>query len=179
MQKIQVQVLDEAEQAAENERVRLENEQKEAARVALENRIGGLRKPEPGDRIWVSSRRGLPRRGRAGVLFVEDQRTELFVTGGDHQTPPTGAIPVSVDRAEKILNDKDLNVTTQPSTDAEAAALRTQLAERDSELAKANTEIERLRREARQAAPSDPNGGPARLRAQRKVSDPDGFGGKD
>lgn len=179
MQTVQIEVLTTEEQSAKNAAIMAENERIERERIAATNRSAGHRKPEPGDRLWVTTQRGLPRRGRAGVLFVEDRRTELFVIGGDHTAAPEGAIGVSVEAAERILADTALNVSTRPATDAEASSLRSQLAERESELAAARSEIDRLKREARQAAPADPQGRPARLNAARKVADPDGFGGKD
>ena len=136
--------------------------------------------------MWVTTMRGIPRRGRGGVRFTQDGRTELFVVSNDPEqrgeVPPT-ATPVTVDQAEAIIHDSlpggALNVSTRPATDAEAADLRSQLADRDSQIAEQQKEIERLKREARQTAPADPAGGPSRLRAARNVKppDPDGFGG--
>jgi Skp family chaperone for outer membrane proteins len=186
MQTIQLDVLNPEEAAEKHASTMAANDRRERERVAAKNRAAGHAKPEPGDRLYVTTMRGIKRRGRAGIRFVEEARTELFVVDNDpdkRAAVPSGATPVTVDGAEAILHDDALNVSARPATDAEAADLRSQLADRDSELADAKKEIERLRAQARQAAPMDPQGGPARLRAAdratRKVSDPDGFGGKD
>ncbi len=182
MQTVQLEVLSPEEQAAKFAALMVANDRRERDRVAAKNRAAGHAKPEPGDRLYVTTMRGIPRRGRAGIRFTQEARTELFVVDNDpdrRAEVPSGAHAVTVDDAESILHDEALNVSARPATDAEAADLRTQLADRDSELATARLEIERLRREARQAATPDPQGGPARLRAARKIADPDGFGGKE
>lgn len=182
MQHVSLEVLSAEELAGKHVQIMAENERRERERVAAGNRAAGHKTPEPGDRLYVTTMRGISRRGRAGVRFVQEARTELLVVDNDPdkrgEVPP-GVQTVTVDGAEAILHDDALNVSTRPATDAEAADLRTQLADRDSRLAAAEKEIERLRREARQSATPDPQGGPARLRAARKVTDPDGFGGKD
>jgi hypothetical protein len=182
VQTVQVEVLEPEEQALKHARIMRENDARARERVAAENRKAGHAKPEPGDRLYVTTMRGISRRGRAGVRFAQEARTELLVVDNDPDKRgdvPGGATTVTVDGAEAILADDALNVSTRPATDAEAADLRSQLADRESELAAARTEIERLKREARQAAPPDPQGGPSRLRAARKITDPEGFGGKD
>lgn len=182
MQTVHVELLTADEQTAKQAAVMAHNERVARENVAATNRAKGHAKPEPGDRLWVTTARGIPRRGRAGVRFTQDARTELLVVDDDPDRRgqiPAGVQTVTVDGAEAILHDDSLNVSSRPATDAEAADLRGQLAARDSELAAMKTELEKLRREARQAAPADPSGGPARLRAARKVSDPEGFGGKD
>lgn len=182
MQTVSVEVLTTEEQAAKHAAIMAANERRDLERVAAKNRASGHAKPEPGDRLYVTTMRGIARRGRAGIRFVQEARTELLVVDNDPDRRgevPAGTATVTVDGAEAILHDDALNVSTRPATDAEAADLRTELAARDSELAAAKAEIERLRREARQSAPPDPQGGPTRLRAARKVTDPDGFGGKD
>lgn len=182
MQTVQVEVLTVEEQAAKHAAIMAANERRELERVAARNRAAGHAKPEVGDRLYVTTMRGIARRGRAGIRFMQEARTTLLVVDNDPDKRgevPAGVHPVTVDGAEAILHDDALNVSTRPATDAEATDLRAQVADRESELTAARAEIERLRREARQAATPDPQGGPARLRAQRKVTDPDGFGGKD
>lgn len=182
MQTVQVEVLTIEEQAARHAAIMTANERRELERVAGKNRAAGHARPEPGDRLYVTTMRGIARRGRAGIRFVQEARTELVVVDNDPDKRgdvPAGALTVSVDGAEAILNDDALNVSARPATDVEAADLRSQLADRDSELAAVRAELAAARREARQSATPDPQGGPARLRAQRKVADPDGFGGKD
>ncbi|HEX6022550.1 MAG TPA: hypothetical protein VFZ00_11185 [Solirubrobacter sp.] len=181
MQTVQLEILNAEEEAAKNAAVAAENEQKERERIAMINRVAGHRRPEPGDRFYVTTA-GLARRGRAGVLFERGRRTDILVV--DDLAPAESGlrgdqIVVSVAGAERILADDALTVFTRPATEVEAAGLRSQLADREAELAKAKAEIERLRREARMSAPADPNGGPARLRAAKKVTEPEGFGGKD
>lgn len=181
MQTVQVEVLTTEEQAAKQAAIMAENERRELERVAKKNRAAGHARPEPGDRLYVTTMRGIARRGRAGIRFSQEARTELLVVDNDPDKRgeiPSTAVTVTVDGAEAILHDDALNVSGRPATEAEAADLRSLLADRDSELAAARAELATLRREARQAAPPDPQGGPARLRAARKV-DPDGFGGKD
>lgn len=186
MQTVQVEVLTTEEQAHKHAQIMAENERRDRERVAAANRKAGHAKPEPGDRLYVTTMRGITRRGRAGIRFAQEARTELLVVDNDpnkREPAPSGVHTVTVDGAEAILHDDALNVSTRPATDAEAADLRTQLADRDSQLAEARAEIERLRIAARQATPMDPQGGPAKLRAAeraaRKGADPDGFGGKD
>lgn len=184
MQTVQVEVLTSEEQAVRQAEIMAANERRDRERVAAKNRAAGHAKPEPGDRLYVTTMRGISRRGRAGIRFSQEARTELLVVDNDIDKRgelPAGVVIVTVDGAEAILHDDALNVSTRPATEAEAADLRSTLADRDSELAAARAELATLRREARQAAPPDPQGGPARLRAQRKVpgGDPDGFGGKD
>jgi hypothetical protein len=170
------------EQVSRHAEIMAKNERRALERVAAKNRAAGHAKPEPGDRLYVTTMRGIARRGRAGIRFVQEARTELLVVDNDPDKRgdvPAGAITVTVDGAEAILHDDALNVSARPATDVEAADLRSQLADRDSELSAARAELAALKREARQSAPPDPQGGPARLRAQRKIADPDGFGGKD
>lgn len=181
-QTVQLEVLSTEEQAQRHAQVMAQNDQRTRERVAAKNRLNGHAKPEPGDRMWVTTARGIPRRGRAGIRFVMEGRTELIVVHNDPDLRgeiPSGVTPVTVDGAEEILHDADLNVSSRPATDAEAADLRSQLADRDARIAEQAKEITRLKAEARQAATPDPSGGPARLRAARKVPEPDGFGGKD
>lgn len=182
MQTVQVEVLTTEEQAAKQAAIMAENERRELERVAKKNRAAGHARPEPGDRLYVTTMRGIARRGRAGIRFSQEARTELLVVDNDPDKRgeiPSTAVTVTVDGAEAILHDDALNVSGRPATEAEAADLRSLLADRDSELAAVRAELAAARREARQAAPPDPQGGPARLRAQRKVTDSDGFGGKD
>lgn len=182
MQTVQVEVLTVEEQAAKHAAIMAENERRDRERTAAANRAAGHAKPEPGDRLFVTTMRGISRRGRAGIRFVQEARTELLVVADDpalRGEVPSGVTPVTVDGAEAILHDDALNVSTRPATDAEAAHLRSELEGAHARNKELEAEIERLKREARQAAPADPSGGPARLRAARKVTDPDGFGGKD
>jgi hypothetical protein len=186
VQTVQLEVLNPEELAEKHAAAMRANEQRERARVAAANRLAGHAKPEPGDRMYVTTMRGIPRRGRAGIRFVQEARTEILVVHNDLEKRgevPAGTAIVTVDGAETLLADDALNVSTRPATDVEAAGLRSQLAERDAQIAAQTAEIERLKREARQSAPMDPQGGPARLRAAdragRKAADPEGFGGKD
>lgn len=182
MQTVQVEVLTSEEQAARQAEIMAANERRDRQRIAAKNRAAGHAKPEPGDRLYVTTMRGIPRRGRAGIRFSQEARTELLVVDNDLDKRgdiPAGGVIVTVDGAEEILHDDALNVSTRPATEVEAADLRSQLADRDSQLAGMRAELAALRREARQSATPDPAGGPARLRAQRKVTDPEGFGGKD
>ena len=186
MQHVSLEVLSAEELANKHVQIMAENDKRDRDRVAAANRAAGHKAPEPGDRLYVTTMRGIARRGRAGVRFVQEARTELFVVDNDPEKRgevPEGVQTVTVDGAEAILHDDALNVSARPATDAEASDLRSQLADRESRLAAAEKEIERLKAQARQAAQMDPQGGPARLRAAdragRKASDPDGFGGKD
>lgn len=182
MQTVQVEVLTAEEQVAKHAETLAANDRREIARVASRNRASGHAKPEPGDRLYVTTMRGIARRGRAGIRFSQEARTELLVVDNDPDKRgeiPAGVVIVSVDGAEAILHDDALNVSGRPATEAEAADLRTQLEAKDNELTAMKAELAAARREARQGATPDPQGGPARLRAQRKVTDPDGFGGKD
>jgi hypothetical protein len=182
MQPIQTNIMDPEEQAAFHATVLAENEVRERARVAARNRAAGHAKPCPGDRLYVMPAAGLRQRCRAGVLFLDRVKAEVVVLE-DGVTPEPGTVGVPVHGAELILADDSLNVITKSETSAEAAALRTQVADRDAELAKLKAENARLLREARQRAPEDPSGGPGRLRAQRearsKLPSEDGFGGKE
>lgn len=159
-----------------------DNTRKERARVAAANRKKGFPEPQPGDRLFVTSGRGIKQRSRAGIAFGEQQPTEVHVIG-EFDERPAGVKSATVHEAETILNDSALNVRGRNATDAEAADLRRQVADRDSEIEKLKSENARIIREARMAAKDDPNGGPSRLRAARqakdKLGDPDGFGGKD
>lgn len=189
MQHVSLEVLNPEEAAEKYARVMAANERRDHERIAAKNRAAGHAKPEPGDRLYVTTMRGIKRRGRAGIRFDDQTRTELLVVDNDPEKRgevpevPEGTLTVTVDGAEAILHDDALNVSARPATDAEASDLRSTLADREAQLAAARSEIERLKREARQAAPMDPQGGPARLRAsaraEKKASDPDGFGGKD
>ncbi|HEY6117546.1 MAG TPA: hypothetical protein VI172_16450, partial [Candidatus Dormibacteraeota bacterium] len=142
MQTVQVEVLEPEEQQIRHAKIMRENEARDRARVAAANRAAGHAKPEPGDRLYVTTMRGISRRGRAGIRFMQEAKSSLMVVA-DLANPgevPSGFTPVSVDGAEAILADDALNVSTRPSTDAEAADLRTQLADRDAE-------VERLKAE--------------------------------
>lgn len=181
MQPIQTNIMDPEEQAAFHAAVLAENEAKDRARTAAANRRAGHPEPRPGDRLYVMPAAGLRQRCRAGVLFRERVKAEVLVLA-DGEQPQPGTVGVSVAGAELILADDSLSVITKSETSADAAALRTQLADRDAEIARLKAENARILREARARAQDDPNGGPARLRAARdaktRIIDPE-FGGKD
>lgn len=179
---MQLHVMTPEEQAAQHAAVMAENETRERVRVARLNREKGYAEPKPGDRLYVSSGRGIKVRSRAGVSFNELERTEVYVYA-EGDDPPPGVKAVTVHGAELILADAALNVTGRSATDAEAADLRRQLADRDSENARLKAENARLLREARMGAKDAGDGSPQRLMAARRVKagmgDPEGFGGKD
>lgn len=179
---LQMHVMTPEEQAVHHAAVLADNEAKERARVARENRAKGFSEPKPGDRLYVSSGRGIRMRSRAGISFNEMERTEVHVYA-EGDDPPAGVKSVTTHGAELILADLSLNVMGRNATDAEAADLRRQLADRDSENARLKAENARLLREARMGAKDAGDGSPQRLLAQRKakagLADPEGFGGKD
>lgn len=178
---MQLHVMDPEEQAARHAEVMAANEAKDRARVARENRAKGFAEPKPGDRLYVSSGRGIKVRSRAGISFNEIERTEVHVIA-EGEDPPVGVKSVTPAGAELILADPSLNVMGRSATDAEAADLRKTLADRDSELVKLKAENARLLREARMGARESDTGSPNRLIAARKErarqGDPE-FGGKD
>jgi len=173
--------MDPEKEAAHHAAVLAENEVKERARVARENRAKGYTEPKPGDRLYVSSGRGIRQRTRAGILFTDLERTEVHVYD-ELEERPQGVRSVTVHGAELILADPSLNVMGRSATDAEAADLRRQVADRDSEIVRLKAENARILREARMSAKDVGDGSPSRLLAARKaksgLSDPD-FGGKD
>jgi hypothetical protein len=155
------------------------NQRKERARVAAENRAKGYPEPQSGDRLYVTSGRGIKFRARAGISFNEQNPTEVAVVG-ELDDPPAGVRFVTVSGAEQILNDSALNVRGRNATDVEQQALRDQLADRDREIAQLRAEHARVLREARMGAKDTGDGAPARLNAARKVRAglpaEDGFG---
>lgn len=172
-------MIDQDEAAALHARVLSENEVKERARVAAENRAAGKRRPEPGDHLFVEAARGLPakRRARAGIVFFEGRRRDLLVVSDDDTV---GQDQIQVHQAEVILSDPDLVVGSHGASETEAAGLRADLAKKEAENAQLRAELSRHVREARMAARDDGQGGPVRLRAAQKARgekpDPD-FGG--
>ncbi len=178
MNAIPMQVMDPEEHAALTAQVLADNEAKDRARVAAQNRLAGHRRPEPGDRLFVEPARGLKQRARGGVLFLEGKKTELLVVGEDDTV---GANQVRAHQAEQILADRSLNVGGRSASEADAADLRARVETQEAELAKLRAENARYVREARANAKDDGAGGPARLRAAAKARgerpDPDGFGG--
>lgn len=179
MQTIQLEVLNAEEEAAKNLAVLAANDVQEFERIVAANLRAGHPLPETGLHLFVSTR-SVPRRSRAGITFGRD-RLHLIVVANvaDPGQVPSGAIPISVRQAHMILNDNELSLSSRSATDADAAALRTTVADRDAEIAALKAENARLAREARQGAEPDANGGPARLRAARAAGkDPEGFGGR-
>lgn len=175
-----IQILSPEEMARAHAEVIDLNERKERARVAAENRARGFPEPQPGDRLYVTSGRGIRQRARAGILFVEAEPTEVVVVG-ELDERPTGVKSVTVSGAELILNDPALNVRARNAADADLVALRRQVADRDAELATLKAEHARVLREARMSAKDPGDGSPARLRAAQKARAglPDEFGGKE
>lgn len=167
-------MLDADEQAAYHAGVLRDNELRERARTAAANRRAGHPEPHPGDRLYVLPARGLKQRCRAGILFVESGKRELLVVADDATVEPG---QVTVSGAEQIFADPALTVMSRSETAADAAALRTQVADRDAEIVALKARLALAERSARQAAKDDPNGGPARLRAGAKAREE--FGGKD
>lgn len=184
---IQLEIPTQEEAAAKLEADRLHNEARERARLAAVNRATGISEPKPGDRLYVTTARGIPQRSRAGCHFRETAKsTVLVVDEAESIGPimegdkPTGGYRVHAHGAEMILADTGLNVNAQGATEVEASDLRKVVAAKDAEIAALKTEHARQLRDARMAAKDDPNGGPARLRAARGVKPPEGeFGGRD
>lgn len=185
-QLMQVEIMDPEEAARLLEAKTVENAAKERARLAAANRAAGLAKPEPGDRLYVTTARGIPRRSRAACVFNENGKTEVIVVADGEETGPvmdgdkhTGTYKVNTHGAEMILGDNALTVTAQNAQEVDAADLRRQLAAKDAEIERLKTDHARQLREARQSAKDAGDGSPQRLIAARKAaksSDPD-FGG--
>lgn len=185
-QLMQVEIMDPEEAARLLEAKTAENAAKERARLAAANRAAGLAKPEPGDRLYVATARGIPRRSRAACLFTEFGKTEVQVVTDDQPIGPVMAgdkvvaYTVTVHGAEMILSDSSLTVTAQNAQEVDASDLRRQLAAKDAEIERLKTDHARQLREARQGARDAGDGSPQRLIAQRKakagLNDPD-FGG--
>lgn len=184
-QLMQVEIMDPEEQQKLLASKQAENEAKERARVAAANRAAGHAEPKPGDRLYVTTMRGIPQRSRAGCLFKETARTEVAVVADgetlgavvDDKGQPTGAYTVSPAGAELILADTGLNVNALGHEAFDAAELRKVVAQKDAELDALRKEL----RAARQGAKDAGDGSPQRLIAQRKAkgsSDP-GFGGSE
>lgn len=191
-QMMQVEMMDPEEAQRLLEAKQAENEAKERTRLATQNRLAGHAKPEPGDRLYVTTARGIPQRSRAGCLFKETARTEIQVAGeGDTVGPvlddkgqPTGGYIVAVHGAEMIIADTGLNVTALGHEAFDAAEMRKTIAAKDAEIERLRSDNARILREARQGAKDPGDGSPSRLAAARKakagLTDPDGgFGGKD
>lgn len=180
---LQLEVLEPAELQAKYAAEQVANEAKERARLAASNRSAGTAQPQPGDRLYVTTMRGIPQRFRAGVLFKADTRTAVVVVDDADPTGYSEATKlhaVHAHAAEMILADSSLTVSTQGATEADASELRKALASKDAEIAALKADHARALREARQGAKDDPNGGPSRLRAARGVRAPEAdFGGKD
>lgn len=160
MSMMQLHVMDPEEAAARQLQVLIENEDRERRRVARANRAAGHKRPERGDVLHVEAARGI--RGRARHRFSAGSKTPITVVGDDDELKP-GC--VRQHEAELILADTGLLVGTKNATEVEASDLRAALAVRDVELEGLRAENAKLLRLARQSAPDDPNGGPARLRA--------------
>lgn len=179
---LQMQMPTTEELEAHHASVLEDNARKDRARTAAANRARGYPEPQPGDRLYVTSGRGIKQRARAGILFNEMEPTEVLVIG-ELDPHPSGVPSAPVSGAELILADPALNVRGRSASDAEAADLRRQLTDRDSELATLRAENARILREARMSAPASNDGSPQRLAAARKAGrglpDPDGFGGKE
>lgn len=178
-QYMQVEVMDPEEAARKLEAQQAELVVKEQTRLAAKNRAAGLDKPEPGDRLYVTSARGIPQRSRAGCLFKDSERTEVLVVEDGGAVGPTPAgFSITAASAEMILDDNALTVTSKGATDFDASELRKQLASRDAEIDRLKADHARALREARMGAKDPGDGSPGRLMAARKVkgNDPD-FGG--
>jgi hypothetical protein len=191
-QLMQVEMMDPEEAQRLLEAKQAESAAKERARLAAQNRLTGHAKPEPGDRLYVTTARGIPQRSRAGCLFKETARTEICVAGDgdtvgpvlDEKGQPTGAYIVSMHSAEMIIADTGLNVTALGHEAFDASEMRKTIAAKDAEIDRLRSENARILREARQSAKDPGDGSPGRLAAARKAKaglpDPDGgFGGKD
>lgn len=73
----------------------------------------------PGTKLFVTTARGIPRRGRAGVVFSRDARTEVLVVNHDPET-------IADLRSAKILTDGDLDKAADKAgvSREEAVAIR-------------------------------------------------------
>jgi hypothetical protein len=177
MNLLQVEVMDPEEAAAKLIKQQAENEAKERARLAGANRGKGHAAPEPGDRLYVSTARGIKRRSRAGVTFFEERKVEVLVVADGEALDQGGEVKqVYPAGAEMILADDALNTNAPGATESEAIALRQENESLRAALATATAEAARLR-DARRGAKDTGDGAPARLRAAAAAKKDTGFEG--
>lgn len=168
------------QQAERHRQITLDNEARTRDRRASDNRRRGIPAPAVGDTLYVTTARGVVRRGRAGLRFVEKAKATVEVVDlGAAELAArqlAGASVVSIDGAEEILADTSLLVHTSSTalTDPDAAAAAiARAAELEISLATLRAELA----EARRQAPPDPGDGTSsRLKAAAKVREADTFG---
>jgi hypothetical protein len=187
MSLMQLQVMDPEEQAAHHEAVLAANKVKARLKLAASNRAAGHAEPKPGDQLIVSSVRGIKLRSRAGITFAEGRRTTVHIANSldgeieGHAYDDDGKPienTVTPHGAEMILADDGLTTGARSATEADAAELRSELAAAQTALEKLRAENARLQREARMSAQPSPTGAPTRLAAARKAgSEEADFGG--
>lgn len=164
-QVVHVELMNPAEAAAKYAAEMAANDAAERARTAAGNRLRGCPEPKPGDRLYVTTARGLKQRARAGLVFRETEKTAVEVI---HDDQPRGANQVYVYGAETILADHmALNVSGQTSSEADAARLRSELEAARAELAQVKREAADAAkiRDARRNATDKGDGSPSRLKA--------------
>jgi hypothetical protein len=177
MNLLHVEVMDPEEAAAKLVKQQADNEAKERTRVAATNRGAGHAAPEPGDRLYVSTARGIPRRSRAGVTFFESRKVEVLVVADGEPLDQSGDVKqVHPAGAEMILADDALNTNAPGATESEAIALRQENEALRAKLSEATAEAARLR-DARRGAKDSGDGAPARLQAAARAKKDTGFEG--
>jgi hypothetical protein len=183
--------------AARNAEIELYREDQRRKRIALLNRKAGRPQPKPGDTLYVSTQRGIPRRARAGIIFSSTEPTPVKVfaetdeeiltrqKGGETAVNPTGAEDILADTGPIGGLMVHLNagaardaIEKTAKLESENAALKSQLSEHDALLA----ENAKLRRQLEARGNAGGTGGPERLapgKDEKPAKDDKPANGKD
>lgn len=150
-----------AERAWHAEQQRLEEKRREA-----------WSKYPPGSTMFVTTARGIPRRGRAGIVFSDKARTTVKVLGDEAEVAAkvkAGGDFVTPEGAAAIAEDDGLQMFGDRGPDSSVVD------EKDRRIAELEAEGAALRAKVAKASRAGGEGGPERL-APGKAGD---FGGDD
>lgn len=156
--------------AARDRHILARNEERAKVRLAATNRERGHAEPQPGDKLFVTTARGIASRSRAGLRFDKVAKREVEVVDLEHDAlrarQLAGASVVSVHGAEQILHDDSLLVHASGTADPNLHAANERAAKLEAENAALRADLAAARRNA---LPDPGDGTSSRLKAAAKV----------
>lgn len=156
-----------------HDEVNKQNARRERMRLRRDNAAAGHDEPKHGDVLHVQLDGGVTvKRNRAGIRFERGQRHQIKVVDRpDSEVAAmqrSGASVVTIEGAERILEDSSLHVFNSPAdmdTLSELQSVKSQLEEELRVTRAENAELAAAMRAARQSAKDPGDGSPARLQA--------------
>ena len=158
-----------------HEKVTATNIAKERIRLRKANAKKGFDEPTVGQKYHVQLDGSVHRRGRSGVRFERGATVEITVVSDDEHAEIKARAPdapvVTVEGAERIIEDTALHVFERPPAADDLDALRRSHAAVEEELRASRADAAKLRQAiaemtARRNAPESTDGKPAKLQAQ-------------